>query len=57
MVAKAIAAIFAALCVVAGARDLQQAPAPAPTALPIADMAFILSADEVTARTASQTFV
>ena len=54
MVAKSIVAIFIALCVVAGARDLQQAPSPAPNAVPIADMAFILSADEVSAKTASR---
>ncbi|CAL5220346.1 g2342 [Coccomyxa viridis] len=46
MVAKATVAIFIALCAAAGARELQQAPSPAPTMLPIADMAFILSADK-----------
>ena len=47
MVAKSTLAILIALCAAAGARELQQAPSPAPTMLPIADMAFILSADEV----------
>ena len=47
MVAKAIVTILIALCAVASARELQQAPSPAPTMLPIADMAFILSADKV----------
>ena len=47
MVAKTTLAILIALCTAAGARELQQAPSPAPTILPIADMAFILSADEV----------
>ena len=52
MVAKATVAIFIALCAAAGARELQQASSPAPTMLPIADMAFILSADKVIVATA-----
>lgn len=51
MVAKPTLAILIALCAAAGARELQQAPSPAPTMLPIADMAFILSADEVLPKT------
>ena len=52
MMAKATVAIFIALCAAASARELQHAPSPAPTMLPIADMAFILSADKVIAATA-----
>lgn len=35
------------LCVSAGARELQQAEAPASAAMPVADLLFILSADKV----------
>ena len=44
---KAISFALVALCVSAGARELQQAAAPAPSAKPIADLLFIFSADKV----------
>ena len=47
MVPGALFAILIALCVSGSARELQQAPSPAPTTLPVADLLFILSADQV----------
>lgn len=45
----ATAVAFIALALTAGARDLQQAPAPAPASgAPIADLLFVLSADKAT---------
>ena len=49
MMSKAISFALVVLCVSAGARELQQAAAPAPSAKPIADLLFIFSADKVSA--------
>ena len=46
---KAISFALVVLCVSAGARELQQAAAPAPSAKPVADLLFIFSADKVSA--------
>lgn len=46
---KAISFALVVLCVSAGARELQQAAAPAPSAMPVADLLFIFSADKVSA--------
>jgi len=48
----ALFAILIALCVSGSARELQQAPSPAPTTLPVADLLFILSVDQVSTNSA-----
>ena len=48
-------AVLIAFCVSALARELQQAPSPALTTLPVADLLFILSADQVSTINALRT--